>query len=199
MQIIKGKTNWIFLLIVILVAILAVEGILFYLKQFDKEIIVSNLIYDRTSNWMIYKDKDYGFEFKYPEKFGAKVWRPYFWPPKATVVFFNENPVEKGCPDFPLGIQGATKNEVKVNDINFEFYKGSEGAAGSIYTSYCYVTEKDNNYYVLSFVIRSTSGCGYNCGPYCDTQYESECENLNIYKDIEKPIKDIVSTFRFVE
>jgi hypothetical protein len=68
---------------------------------------------------------------------------------------------------------------------------------GSIYKTYCYTTKRNDNYYVINFLIRSTSRCGNICGSYCGTQYEAECKNLEIIKDIEEPINQIVSTFTF--
>jgi hypothetical protein len=151
---------------------------------------------DPTANWKIYRNEEYGFEFKYPENFGANVWRPYFWPPKATVVV-EEDPIAKGCPDFPSGYQNIITKNVGINGIDFVIHKASDGAAGSSYISYCYVAEKDMKYYVVNFLIRTTNGCGENCGPYCGTQYEQECLNFNFSEDVEKPIEAIMSTFRF--
>jgi hypothetical protein len=154
---------------------------------------------DETDDWQTYTSEEDGVEFKYPENFSANVWRPHFWPPKLTVVSTSEDPVAKGCQDFPSGIQGATENEIKINNINFILYKASEGAAGSSYNSYCYVTEKDQNYYVISFVIKTTNGCGQNCSVYCYTQYEEECLNFDGNKEVEEPISQIISTFKFLE
>jgi hypothetical protein len=152
-----------------------------------------------TAGWKTYIDYQYRFEFKYPEKFGANVWRPLFWPATTTVVSINEDPLAKGCPDFPAGIQGAAQEPLKINNIDWTLYTGAEGAAGSSYINYCYVAERNNNYYVVSFEIRTTNGCGSNCGPYCQTQYEAECINFNLAKDVEKPIETIVSTFKFLD
>lgn len=171
-------------------------------KTFKYELFENQLIEiteDETTDWETYRNEEYGFEIKYPENFGANVWKPLFWPPTTTVVPLNEDPVKKGCPDFPVGIQGATENEVRINNIDYTFYRGSEGAMGSSYTNYCYVAPKGQNYYIVYFVIRSATGCGNNCGTYCGTQYEAECKNLDRAKDIEKPIEKIISTFRFVE
>lgn len=150
-----------------------------------------------TSGWQTYLNDDLGVDFKYPDSFGGNIWNPSFWPPRITVI--SEDPVEKGCPEFPVGIQGATQEKIIVRDVNFTLYKASEGAVGSSYTNYCYVTEKDQRYYVVNFVIRTTNGCGFNCGSYCGTGYEQECKDFNYEKEVVEPISQIISTFKFKE
>lgn len=164
----------------------------------DERFLMCNQ-FDETANWKTYKNEEYGFEIKYPDNFSANVWKPHFWPSTITVVSTNEDPIKKGCPDFPAGIQGATESKIRINNIDYLLYAGSEGAAGSSYNSYCYVTERGQKYYVIDFVIRTTNGCGGSCGPYCGTQYELECINFNFEKDIKEPVQKIISTFRFLE
>jgi hypothetical protein len=149
---------------------------------------------DETINWKTYKDEQTGAEFKYPESFGANVWRAYVWPPKLTIVQEEQDSLKVGCPDLPSNISSIP---VEINGLDYIFYEASEGAAGSTYTTYCYITKKDKNYYVFNFLIRTTSGCGTNCGAYCETQFETECKNLDIVNTIDKPIEKIVSTFKF--
>lgn len=203
----QGKTNVKYLFIIIIVAIFA-GGITMGTFKLMKcpfwwpSAVINQTTGDETAGWQTYKNETYGFTFKYPENFGANVWKPLFWPPTTTVVSISEDPVAKGCPDFPLsylGTQGATQKTVKINNIDYALYWASDGAAGSSYNSYCYVTKKDQNYYLISFVIRTTNGCGDNCGPYCGTQYETECRNFDFSKDVEIPIRKIMFTFRFLE
>ena len=223
----QGKTNWKFLLFVLVLAVIVCGGILWWQKEELKnsqepvactqeakicpdgsavgrtgpncEFAECPVVSDKTAGWKTYVDSQNGFEFKYPGTFGADVWRPVFWPPTTTVISINEDPIVKGCPDFPLGIQGATQEMIKINNIDWTFYWGAEGAMGSSYASYCYVIKKDQNYYVVYFEIRNTNGCGENCGPYCGTQYEQECLDFNLARDVEKPIGLIMSTFQFLK
>lgn len=151
---------------------------------------------DETANWKTYKDEKTGAEFKYPEKFGANVWRADSWPPKLIVVSGSEDPLKVGCSDLS---PNASSVPVEINGQDFIFYEYGDGAAGSTYTTYCYITKKNNNYYVLDFFIRTTNGCGTNCGPYCETQFEAECKNLDIVNEIDKPIEKIVSTLKLAK
>lgn len=151
---------------------------------------------DETANWKVYKDEQTGAEFKYPENFRANVWRAHIWPPKLTVIPIAESPTEKGCSGTQLD-SGKTKT---INGIDYVLFIGSDVGAGSLYGDYCYVTKKDQNYYVLDFVIWSHTGCGDGgCGAYCETQFEMECKNLDRADMIEKPIEKIVSTLKFGE
>jgi hypothetical protein len=197
----KGISTTLGILIILLVVV-ALGGGIYTWQQRNFSNETTEPVPNEFEGWQTYTNSQYGFEFKYPENFGANVWRPFFWPPTTTVVSINEDPVAKGCPDFPisaLGTPGATQELAKINNIDWTLYKAADGAAGSSYNSYCYVTKKDQNYYVISFVIRTTNGCGQNCGPYCGTQYEQECLSFSLLKDVETPIKNIVFTFKFIQ
>ncbi len=139
-----------------------------------------------------------GYEFKYPKNFGGNVWSAPQWPPKTTVVPVSQDPIVKGCPDLQGGLP-VEKKGVTLNNIKYSLSTSSGGAAGSTYTTYCYVTQKDQKYYIIEFLIRYTSGCGENCGPYCGTQFENECKNFDKLKEVETPIDQILSTFKFIE
>ena len=145
-----------------------------------------------NEEWQNYKGE--GFEFKYPKNFGAEIWNAHEWPPKAT-IFSNSESYLKGCPNIPDGTL-FENNPVIINGINYQLNKISDAAAGSTYTTYCYIGRKDQKNYAIQFVIRYTSGCGENCGPYCGTENEAACKNFDKVKEVEKPIEQMVSTFK---
>lgn len=153
---------------------------------------------DPTAGWQTYSNLEYGFEFKFPQSFGADVWRAYEWPPKVTVVLAGEDLVKTGCPNIPDGSAPA-ESLVNLNNLSFRLLKISDGAAGSTYTTYCYVTERERKNYAIQFVIRYTSGCGESCGPYCGTEHEAACRNFDKAQEVEKPIEQMVSTLKFTK
>ena len=71
----QAKTNWKFLLIVIVLAIIVGGGIWGYLQMTEKEFeippvdILERVIGDETVDWLTYRNEEYGFEVKYPEDF----------------------------------------------------------------------------------------------------------------------------------
>lgn len=157
---------------------------------------------DETANRKSYADKQNGYEFKYPENFGANVWHPVFWPLKSTVVPTGQDAVKIGCPDLEA-IDASGKipqgQKISFNNLDFSYSTSTGAAAGSLYSTYCFITKKEANNYVLEFSIRSHTGCYQGqCGAYCGTQYEAECRKFDIIKDVEEPIKKIVSTFKFI-
>jgi len=162
------------------------------------------VVTDETATWKIYTsaDSEKGYEFKYPETFGANVWSSVFWPPKSAIIPSSEDPVKLGCPDLEAVDANGTmpkSQTVSLNNLDFSYYTSAGAGAGSLYSTYCYVTEKDKNYYTLEFSIRSHTGCFQGqCGAYCGTPNEAECRKFDLARDVVKPIQKIVSTFKFV-
>jgi len=193
----EGKTNWLYIFIILALATVAFAGILWLANNQTEQSTQFPEIKapDETANWKVYKDEKNSFEFKYPEIFGANVWHSQFWPPQVSVFPVEEDAAKEGCPDIPADSQ---EEKVTINNINYSLKKGEDAGAGSLYSSYCYIAQKNQKNYVLYFVIWSHLGCGNgSCGAYCETQFETECKNLDRIKDIEKPIEKIVSTFKF--
>jgi len=83
----QGKTNWKFIAIVIVLAILVGGGILGYMKVFKREMISlsefpeikklekiiepEKAIEDETADWKSYRNEEYGFEIKYPKEWSV--------------------------------------------------------------------------------------------------------------------------------
>jgi hypothetical protein len=76
----KGKTNWKYILIVVILAAIVGGGVLFYLGYFEKEIISLTKYpeikkpekskVEEVVNWKTYRDEEYSFEFEYPQDWG---------------------------------------------------------------------------------------------------------------------------------
>jgi len=153
---------------------------------------------EEISNWQTYNGD--GFKFKYPEVFGANVWRPTFWPPKAVAFLPVQDIVGAGCPNLVTNAESRQLSDITLSGNKFSLYTGSGVGAGSLYSNYCYITEKNQKYYAIEFEIRSHTGC-YNgeCGAYCETQNEQECRNFDLKRDVESVIQKIVSTLSLIK
>jgi hypothetical protein len=76
----KRKTNWKYILIVVILAAIVGGGILGYLRNFQREI--SSLTkfseikkpekskIEKLANWKTYRNEEYSFEFEYPQDWG---------------------------------------------------------------------------------------------------------------------------------
>ena len=91
----QGKTNWKFLLIVIILAIVLGGGVLgWQWLEFKKEMKIpefklSEKIKDETVNWKTYRNEEYGFEFKYPSNWEIAEGE------KAVTLFQEKKGLEK--------------------------------------------------------------------------------------------------------
>jgi len=63
----EGKTNWKFLSIVIILAIIVGVGALWCAKRPEKPYQPVEIKKSETADWKTYKNEQYGFEFKYPK------------------------------------------------------------------------------------------------------------------------------------
>jgi hypothetical protein len=74
----QGKTNWKFLLIVIILAVIVGAGALWYSKRPEQSYQppeikkTENVVKDETADWKTYKSEEYGFEIKYPQNWTFK-------------------------------------------------------------------------------------------------------------------------------
>jgi hypothetical protein len=158
------------------------------------------------ADWKIYSDAKNNFQYKYPSDLaaGANVWTMQFWPAKTAVFATSGDPIIEGCPDFESDNSNiknfSAMEKITLNDIVFSYATSSGVGAGQLYTTYCYLTQKDAKYYALEFVSHSHTGCfAGECGAYCGTPNEQECRNFDLKRDVEMPIKTIVSTFNFIK
>ncbi|MDD2646980.1 MAG: hypothetical protein PHV78_03840 [Patescibacteria group bacterium] len=183
------KKRIIWIIIVIVFAIL-----LLLATKFIVNYQPNNPAYKIPSDWLTYLDNINGTTFRYPATFGANVWRAQSWPPKLTIVQSSQDALKIGCPELPTG---SVEQDVTINKISYQFWKGSDAGAGSLYNTYCYVAQKHQKFYVLYFVVWSHLGCGDgSCGAYCETQFETECRNLDRTITINQPIELMVSSLK---
>lgn len=138
-----------------------------------------------------------GIEFQHPDTFGANVWRAVTWPPKVTLVPMNEDPISVGCPILKDKTMIIESWGGESNNSPYSFYRWGDAGAGSLYTTLCYIFSWNNVNYAIDFEIHSHIGCEKgNCWAYCGTQFEQECRDFDITKDVIQVIEKIISTVK---
>jgi hypothetical protein len=153
-------------------------------------------------SWKTYINDEYGFRMNYPENF-------FFDEPKiATTDCDYLNLSANQCPYIPVAgfniekeedlekamVSGLIKIEkVRINETDYCLQQSIEGAAGSNYANYYYVTQKNDKCFVLNLIVKSI-----NCGVFGSSEDENykKCENENNIER-QKLFNKIISTFKF--
>lgn len=120
----------------------------------------------RTADWLEYADAQRGISFRHPPDFGTQYIHALDWPPMLQLI---EGPFE--CTE--AGEETARAGRTELETIGGRRYcvtRVTEGAAGSIYTSYAYAFETDGDVAILTFSARAVQ-----CGNYDEPQ-KTECE-----------------------
>ena len=121
---------------------------------------------DETKSWKVFTDGASGLSLKYPESLGTKYISTIYWPPKLAI---SENAfycAEGGSEVLQHGLM----EKVTIAGREYCRTKESEGAAGSIYTTYTYAFPKDGKVFSLLFTLRFVQ-----CDNYDDPN-KSECK-----------------------
>ncbi|MFA7286588.1 MAG: hypothetical protein WC052_02945 [Patescibacteria group bacterium] len=137
--------------------------------------------------WEIATDNDLGVTFKYPEVLASKYITAAEWPPIVNLF------------DGPLGCtsggnenrKGGSVEKRMVDDRTYCVTTQSEGAAGSVYTTYTYVGEqKKNKLIAFTFSLRAVQ-----CLNYDDPQ-KTEClaerESFDVDGLVDRMTKTVV-------
>ncbi len=116
-----------------------------------------------TGSWNLFQSPTSSVTFTYPKELGTTYMRASTWPPEVKT--------EKGrftCFETKASPQGFTVKRI-INGVQYCVTVQSEGAAGSIFTTYIYLTEKEGTRARLMFTIQETQ-----CGNY-DEPKRGEC------------------------
>lgn len=126
-----------------------------------------------------------GITFGYPEQLSTTYISVADWPPIVTVT---DGPFS--CTEAGEEIARAGKTEkLMIDGREYCVTKVSEGAAGSIYTQYSYITPTGNNNAVnLTFTLRFVRCINY------DEAQKLQCEEERMTFDIDSVIDRIVKT-----
>ncbi len=142
---------------------------------------------DGSSNlWKTITDSKTGITFKYPEKLLTNYIFTQSWPPKVAV---SDKKYELDCPETPA--ESSLPNRVAKRLVDNRTYcvkASSEGAAGTVYTTYNYSTIKENKLVDISFVLAY---------PQCDNYGEperSQCRNERETFDLDSVVDRIAQS-----
>ncbi|HEY1037748.1 MAG TPA: hypothetical protein VGE62_04185 [Candidatus Paceibacterota bacterium] len=99
-----------------------------------------------------------GISFNYPESFGTQYVTATDWPPQVRVLDTSYSCADEGS---QTGPSGRTEKRI-IEGTEHCVTTLSEGAAGSTYTTYSYVFEKDKKTVEISFTARSVQCLNYD-------------------------------------
>lgn len=145
-----------------------------------------------ASSTKTFFDKTLGLEFSYVDNFYisndlAKYIHPVEWPPQADVSYAPFN-----CKTTGSVIAANGKTELMtISGNKYCVTTASEGAAGSVYTTYTYKRQFGNKTVVMNFVTRA---------PQCANYDESEmkaCETEKTNFSVDNTIDKIFSSVKF--
>lgn len=121
---------------------------------------------DSMKNWKTATDGNTGTSFKYPEHLPTKYISGADWPPTLQIL---EEPFS--CKETGNEIAPGGKTEKRTIDGRpYCITQSSEGAAGSIYTTYTYAFLNHGKTTTFNFILRAIQ-----CGNYDDPK-KTECE-----------------------
>lgn len=138
------------------------------------------------ADWKMATDMKTGLSFRYPEHFGTKYMYPLDWPPRLAVS--NES---FGCEE--AGMETARAGITIRRTVNGRVYcvtKESQGAAGSIYTSYAYAFPKNGKTFIFTFTFRAVQCANY------DNPQKTECENERVSFDLDGVIDAVARSVK---
>ncbi len=210
----QGKTNWKFLLIVFILAVIAGGGILAYQywwlpKQLTKlpEITIKN----ETAGWQTYRNENQGFEIKIPSNEWTKDIRINDKNPKRFDGWFSLNSAEENdtlrikidlfselTPILPEQsfVTGTTTFELFKGEIGEEIIYTQDDKETSISSRFCLNQDSNLENSKPDFnASEATEHCSqnydlYDFNLYCKGRDSKNCELL---------FNQILSTFKFLD
>jgi len=116
-----------------------------------------------TGSWNLFQSPTSSVTFTYPKDLGTAYMRANAWPPEVKT--------EKGrftCFETKATPEGFTNKRI-IHGVQYCVTVRSEGAAGSIFVTHTYLTEKEGSRVQLTFTIQETQCANY------DEPKRSEC------------------------
>lgn len=171
---------WIIALIIVFVGI-------FVFYKVNNEETTTPTGTNATSGWSTYTDEEEGITFKYPDDIPTSYIHSVDWPPLAQITAGPFTCTEAG--DVKTKAGKTVKKTIEGRE--YCVTEKTEGAAGSIYTQYTYVTPKDDKLVTFSFTLQAVQ-----CGNY-DNPDKLACTNECAAFSIDPIVDDMIQTVVF--
>ncbi len=139
--------------------------------------------------WNTTTDAAQKITYQYPDHLLTTFIASVDWPPQVRITSGSFSCLEAGS---EIGRAGKTEKRMVGNRM-YCLTRESEGAAGSVYTMYAYITEKQGRLITLTFSLRAPQ-----CDNYDDPQ-KTECKNERETFDIDGVVDRIVESIQFTQ
>ncbi len=189
----EGKTNWLFVLAAVILALMVGTGLLLYInntvKQTDRfpEVKKEQAI-NETSGWQTYRDEKYGFEVKYPRQYKID----------GNLIKLSDTKslrIDTDACCFPIPYPEKLER-LTINGVVFEKISGSVTQNGNSTGIISYRTSQNKQGSEMQIVLIDDLGA-VAAGPGKGME---PTEAFDILKDPEAKILDqMLSTFKFID
>lgn len=137
-----------------------------------------------TESWVEYTDEAEGLSFKYPDSLATTYISPANWPPQIEA---STQPFECEVGSQEIADQGQTEERI-INGRPYCVTQATEGAAGSIYTTYTYVFEQGGEVVNVRFSLRYSQCYNY------DEPEQGECQTERESFDVDALVDQMAGT-----
>lgn len=149
---------------------------------------VVNPLLVKNYKWIEHKDSELNISYKYPETLLTNYMNVFEWPPKIAIQSSAFS-----CAQNNSGITSRERTMLEIIHTRTYCVTIDKGAAaGSVYTRYAYVTQKNNRTIVATFGIRSVQ-----CGNYEEPK-KTECEQERASFDLNTMVDQMFETIKFL-
>lgn len=138
------------------------------------------------ASWKTLIDRQNGLIFKYPENLPASYISTAEWPPKITVATGTLT-----CPETPATASLRSRAmKSLIGGATYCVEAMSEGAAGSVYTSFTYTTGWNNKLVRVEFTLRYPQCLNY------DDPAKTACQKERESFDLDSLVNSIVQSLK---
>jgi len=139
------------------------------------------------AGWLTFTDPALKLSFNYPLKLTTEYTSIVNWPPRISI---SSDPW--ACPETAPSSSLSERVSRRLIDNRVYCLKAlSEGAAGSVFTDYTYITAKENKLVALSFTLRAVQCYNY------DDPKKTACERERETFDLDAVVDRMVESLKF--